>query len=85
MRIDESPAPPPGPARTRCGPGPSAVGGYALMGCEDRAEALERTRRSLRMHGPEWQFACGLRETAEGRARAAARPAARWPPGRWSS
>jgi hypothetical protein len=42
------------------------VGGYALMQCKDRAEALEWTRRFLGIHGPEWTIACELREIAEG-------------------
>ncbi|MFF9766910.1 YciI family protein [Streptomyces sp. NPDC014636] len=42
------------------------IGGYALMQCKDRAEALEWTQRFLRVHGPEWQIACELREIAEG-------------------
>ncbi|MFF8998928.1 YciI family protein [Streptomyces achromogenes] len=41
------------------------VGGYALMQCKDRAEALEWTRRFLAVHGPEWTIACELREIAE--------------------
>ncbi|KMS93126.1 MULTISPECIES: YciI family protein [Streptomyces] len=42
------------------------VGGYALMQCKDRAEALEWTQRFLKVHGPEWRLACELREIAEG-------------------
>ncbi|MER7972574.1 YciI family protein [Streptomyces sp. NPDC096080] len=42
------------------------IGGYALMQCKDRAEALEWTKRFLRVHEDFWTVTCELREIAEG-------------------
>ncbi|GGW17134.1 transcriptional regulator [Streptomyces capoamus] len=42
------------------------IGGYVVMQCKDRTEALEWTQRFLRIHGTEWRIACELREIAEG-------------------
>ncbi|AUG77862.1 transcriptional regulator [Kitasatospora sp. MMS16-BH015] len=42
------------------------VGGYAIMQCKDKAEALEWTNRFLAIHPAEWTVAAELREIAEG-------------------
>ncbi|WP_327325513.1 YciI family protein [Streptomyces sp. NBC_01210] len=42
------------------------VGGYALMQCKDKAEALEWTKRFLEIHPENWNITCELREIAEG-------------------
>ncbi|MBC7270449.1 MAG: transcriptional regulator [Streptomyces sp.] len=42
------------------------VGGYALMQCKDRAEAIEWTKRFLKIHGDEFRFFCEVREVVEG-------------------
>ncbi|HEY8986316.1 MAG TPA: YciI family protein [Streptomyces sp.] len=42
------------------------VGGYAIMQCKDRAEALHWVERFLRVHGEEWTVTCELREIEEG-------------------
>ncbi|MEU3252846.1 YciI family protein [Streptomyces sp. NPDC006997] len=42
------------------------VGGYALMQCKDRAEAIEWTKRFLKIHGDEFQLFCEVREVVEG-------------------
>ncbi|MFF7353476.1 MULTISPECIES: YciI family protein [Streptomyces] len=43
-----------------------AVGGYALMQCKDKAEALEWTKRFLQVHEDFWTVTCEVREIAEG-------------------
>ncbi|MDL5203292.1 YciI family protein [Streptomyces sp. ALI-76-A] len=42
------------------------VGGYAIMQCKDKAEALEWTRRFLKVHEAHWTVTCEVREIAEG-------------------
>lgn len=42
------------------------VGGYAVMQCKDMAEALEWTKRFVRVHGPEWTVTCEVREIQGG-------------------
>ena len=42
------------------------IGGYALMQCKDMAEALEWTKRFVKVHGEEWTVTCEVREIAEG-------------------
>lgn len=42
------------------------IGGYALMQCKDKAEALEWTKRFLKVHEDYWTITCELREIAEG-------------------
>ncbi|MER6344426.1 YciI family protein [Streptomyces sp. NPDC001595] len=42
------------------------IGGYALMQCKDRAEALEWTKRFLKVHEPHWTITCEVREVDEG-------------------
>ena len=42
------------------------VGGYALMQCKDKAEALEWTKRFLEIHPNNWAVTAELREIAEG-------------------
>ncbi|MFG2572844.1 YciI family protein [Streptomyces sp. NPDC048481] len=43
-----------------------AVGGYAIMQCKDRAEAVEWTKRFLKVHEDFWTVTCEVREIAEG-------------------
>ena len=42
------------------------IGGYALVQCKDQAEAVEWTKRFLKVHEEEWTVTCELREIAEG-------------------
>ncbi|MGP9019144.1 YciI family protein [Streptomyces sp. BR1] len=42
------------------------VGGYALMQCKDRAEALEWVKRFLTIHEDHWTVTSELREIFEG-------------------
>ncbi|GGZ98924.1 YciI family protein [Streptomyces echinoruber] len=42
------------------------IGGYALMQCKDRAEAIEWTKRFLKVHEEFWTVTCEVREIAEG-------------------
>ncbi|MET7286116.1 YciI family protein [Streptomyces sp. NPDC005573] len=42
------------------------VGGYALMQCKDMAEAVEWTKRFLKVHEDHWTVTCEVREIAEG-------------------
>ncbi|MFD4226060.1 YciI family protein [Streptomyces sp. NPDC058545] len=42
------------------------VGGYALMQCKDKAEALEWTKRFLEVHPHNWTVTAEVREIAEG-------------------
>jgi hypothetical protein len=42
------------------------IGGYALMQAKDRAEALEWTKRFLKVHEDHWTITCELREVVEG-------------------
>ncbi len=37
------------------------VGGYALLEAESMDEAIELTKRFLRVHGPEWDVECEVR------------------------
>ncbi|OKK17390.1 transcriptional regulator [Streptomyces sp. CB00455] len=41
------------------------VGGYSLIQCKDKAEALEWARRFLEIHPPEWTLGAEVREIAE--------------------
>jgi hypothetical protein len=41
------------------------VGGYALMQCKDRAEAVEWTKRFLKVHEDYWTVTCEVREIME--------------------
>ncbi|MDX2675698.1 YciI family protein [Streptomyces sp. NY05-11A] len=43
-----------------------AVGGYAIMQCKDQAEAIEWTKRFLKVHDDFWTVTCEVREIAEG-------------------
>lgn len=43
-----------------------AIGGYAIMQCKDRAEAIEWTKRFLKVHEDFWTVTCEVREIAEG-------------------
>ncbi|WP_406197077.1 YciI family protein [Kitasatospora sp. NBC_01560] len=42
------------------------VGGYAIMQCKDKAEALEWTRRFLQIHPESWTVGAELRQLDEG-------------------
>ncbi|KOU42349.1 YciI family protein [Streptomyces sp. NPDC060334] len=42
------------------------IGGYALMQCKDKAEALEWTKRFLELHPATWTVGSELREIVEG-------------------
>ncbi|WP_199547383.1 YciI family protein [Streptomyces sp. N35] len=42
------------------------IGGYAVFQTKDEAEALEWTKRFLKVHEEEWTITCELRELAEG-------------------
>ncbi|WP_432055034.1 YciI family protein [Streptomyces sp. bgisy022] len=42
------------------------VGGYALLQAKDRAEAIEWTKRFLKVHEPHWTVTCEVREVVEG-------------------
>ncbi|MFE7559265.1 YciI family protein [Kitasatospora sp. NPDC057500] len=41
------------------------VGGYALLQCKDKAEAVEWTRRFLETHPPQWTVGAELRQIDE--------------------
>jgi hypothetical protein len=38
------------------------IGGYAVLEAKSKAEALELTRRFLKVHGDEWDIECELRQ-----------------------
>jgi hypothetical protein len=42
------------------------IGGYAIMQCKDKAEALEWTKRLLQVHEDFWTVTAEVREIAEG-------------------
>ncbi|CAL9553020.1 hypothetical protein SUDANB176_04485 [Streptomyces sp. enrichment culture] len=42
------------------------VGGYALMQAKDKAEAIEWTKRFLKVHEEHWTVTCEVREVVEG-------------------
>jgi hypothetical protein len=42
------------------------IGGYALMQCKDRAEAIEWAKRFVKVHEEYWTITCEVREIAEG-------------------
>ncbi|MET8701624.1 YciI family protein [Kitasatospora sp. NPDC004723] len=44
------------------------VGGYALLQCKDKAEAVEWTRRFLETHPAHWHVGAELRQIDEGTA-----------------
>ncbi len=37
------------------------IGGYAILEAQSRAEAIELTKRFLRVHGDDWEIECELR------------------------
>ncbi|MEU9665063.1 YciI family protein [Streptomyces bobili] len=41
------------------------VGGYAIMQCKDKAEALEWAKRFLKVHGDDWTLTLEVREIEE--------------------
>jgi len=42
------------------------IGGYAIMQCKDKAEALERAKRFLEIHPKQWAVTCEVRQIDEG-------------------
>ncbi|MET9432888.1 YciI family protein [Streptomyces sp. NPDC006551] len=42
------------------------VGGYAMMQCKDKAEALEWAKRFLEIHPEQWTVTCEVRQLDEG-------------------
>lgn len=42
------------------------VGGYAIVQAKDMAEAIEWTKRFLKVHEEHWTVTCEVREIAEG-------------------
>ena len=38
------------------------IGGFAILEAKSREEAIELTKRFLRVHGDEWDIECELRE-----------------------
>ena len=38
------------------------IGGYAILEAKSKAEAVELTKRFLRVHGEEWDIECELRQ-----------------------
>ncbi|MET9967062.1 YciI family protein [Streptomyces sp. NPDC006356] len=42
------------------------VGGYAISQCKDMAEAIEWTKRFLKIHEEHWTLTCEVREIVEG-------------------
>jgi hypothetical protein len=40
------------------------IGGYAVLEASSKEEAIELTRRFLRVHGDEWDIECEVRELA---------------------
>jgi hypothetical protein len=41
------------------------VGGYVILRTRDKAEAIEWTKRFLRLHGDEYELVCEVRELEE--------------------
>jgi hypothetical protein len=41
------------------------IGGYAILQCKDHAEALEWTRRFLRVHPVDWHVEAEVRQIAD--------------------
>ncbi len=42
------------------------IGGYALLQAKSKEEAVEWTKRFLKIHGEEWILTCELRQVDEG-------------------
>ncbi|MFE9772455.1 YciI family protein [Streptomyces sp. NPDC005931] len=42
------------------------IGGYALLQAKDMAEAIEWTKRFLKVHEPHWTVTCEVRQIEEG-------------------
>lgn len=42
------------------------IGGYSIVQCKDKAEAIEWTKRFLKVHEEHWTVTCEVREIAEG-------------------
>jgi hypothetical protein len=41
------------------------VGGYAILEAKSKEEAIELTRRFLKVHGDEWEIECEVRQLEE--------------------
>jgi hypothetical protein len=41
------------------------VGGYAILQANSKAEAIELTKRFLKVHGDEWNIECEVRQLVE--------------------
>ncbi|GGX32108.1 transcriptional regulator [Streptomyces malachitofuscus] len=41
------------------------IGGYAMLQAKDKAEAIEWTKRFLKVHEPHWTVTCEVREVVE--------------------
>lgn len=41
------------------------VGGYAILRAESKEDAIEMTKRFLKVHGDEWDVECEVRQLAE--------------------
>ncbi|MFB7505093.1 YciI family protein [Streptomyces broussonetiae] len=41
------------------------IGGYAIMQCKDKAEAIEWSKRFVKVHEDYWTVSCEVREIAE--------------------
>ncbi|MEU9355793.1 YciI family protein [Streptomyces griseoloalbus] len=41
------------------------IGGYAMLQAKDKAEAIEWTKRFLKVHEPHWTVTCEVREVEE--------------------
>ena len=69
IRIDENNAPEGGQLSVTDGPfteTKEVIGGYALLQAKDKAEAIEWTKRFLKVHEPHWTVTCEVREIEEG-------------------
>jgi hypothetical protein len=42
------------------------IGGYAILEAKSKAEAVELTKRFLKIHGDEWELECEVRQLDQG-------------------
>jgi len=42
------------------------IGGYAILEAKSKAEAIELTKRFLKIHGDEWEIECEVRQLDQG-------------------
>ena len=38
------------------------IGGFAMLEAASKEEAIELTKRFMRLHEPEWEFECEVRQ-----------------------